>query len=583
MATAMKKASLQPEAAQRPVIRRARHIQREWLGRLAAMVPTVEQRLRIFVAATLLLIMAAIFVAMLWMCDGRLIYSLDDPYISLSLGWHIGHGHYGINAVEAASPSSSILYPLVLAAFAWASWQEWVPLVVNTAAAVATGAMLATAMCRYGVVTRMSEVVRGVALVVVLCVAIDTVGLVFTGLEHSLHVLTCIVLVLGLARALEDGRVPVSLIVAIVLVPLWRFEGIALAILTVAALAMTRHVRAAMLALAGVAATIAAYMAVMHSLGLPLLPSSVLSKSLAASRLVDGGLGPIGFLRLVLTDAVSRLGGEAIPVVLLTLAAVAHPLLRAKRHTASDDLSWSIFEEAAFVGVVAGTLIAQLLFGGWASFARYEDYAVATGVAGAMVLWHREIGRIFRRESTISYRFALLVPLCIGSCYVLATLLTPLASREIYRQQFQMHRFVVDFYQRPVGVNDLGLVSYRNPNYVLDLLGLGSELARQARTRGEAGPAWLDRLTRDRNIGLVMVYDKWFGSKIPSTWRRVAVLRSSRNAVGAFDSAVVFYATSSAAAATALDALRAFKPHLVRGSSLSILDGDHARNATTGR
>ena len=51
----------------------------------------------------------------LYLTDGRLVYTLDDPYIALKLANVVLGGGYGINASEHCSPSSSILYPLMLA------------------------------------------------------------------------------------------------------------------------------------------------------------------------------------------------------------------------------------------------------------------------------------------------------------------------------------------------------------------------------------------------------------------------------------------------------------------------------------
>src|SRR4051812_10496801 len=48
------------------------------------------------------------------MSQGRLIFTLDDPYIHLSLAETIASGGYGVNSGEFSSPSSSILYPLLL-------------------------------------------------------------------------------------------------------------------------------------------------------------------------------------------------------------------------------------------------------------------------------------------------------------------------------------------------------------------------------------------------------------------------------------------------------------------------------------
>ena len=53
------------------------------------------------------------------LADGHLIYTLDDPYIHLAVARNILLGGYGVNATEFSSPSSSILWPWLLAVSEW--------------------------------------------------------------------------------------------------------------------------------------------------------------------------------------------------------------------------------------------------------------------------------------------------------------------------------------------------------------------------------------------------------------------------------------------------------------------------------
>jgi len=66
---------------------------------------------------------------------GAFVYSLDDPYIHLALARSILHGTYGLNPGELSAPSSSILWPFLLAPFALlpAPMFELVPLAANAA------------------------------------------------------------------------------------------------------------------------------------------------------------------------------------------------------------------------------------------------------------------------------------------------------------------------------------------------------------------------------------------------------------------------------------------------------------------
>jgi hypothetical protein len=158
-----------------------------------------------------------------------------------------------------------------------------------------------------------------------------------------------------------------------------------------------------------------------------------------------------------------------------------------------------------------------------------------------------------------------------GRYYLMAEVATPVASLGIYEQHYQMHRFAADFYKQPVGVNDLGWVSYRNPNYVLDLWGLGSEEARTMRTAAASDPAWLGRLVAAHKVAVAMIYDEWFPGQIPASWRKIAVLKAARRITAAFDT-VSFYATSADAAPAALAALRDFGRTLPAGTSLTLTD-----------
>ena len=57
------------------------------------------------------------FVSIMMLNSGLLVYTLDDPYIHLALAENIKQGHYGINISEFSAPSSSPLWPFILAPF----------------------------------------------------------------------------------------------------------------------------------------------------------------------------------------------------------------------------------------------------------------------------------------------------------------------------------------------------------------------------------------------------------------------------------------------------------------------------------
>src|ERR1700710_3008863 len=54
--------------------------------------------------------------ATLIVTQGQMAYVIEAPYVHLTLAQQILHGHYGLIPGESAAPSSTILYPFLLAA-----------------------------------------------------------------------------------------------------------------------------------------------------------------------------------------------------------------------------------------------------------------------------------------------------------------------------------------------------------------------------------------------------------------------------------------------------------------------------------
>lgn len=85
---------------------------------------------------------------------GTLIYTLDDPYIHIDLARQIFAGHYGINPGEFSAPSSSVLWPFILAPFTpLGPVQLWLPLVLNVLFSFLTFSLLSQRLQDAGVCT----------------------------------------------------------------------------------------------------------------------------------------------------------------------------------------------------------------------------------------------------------------------------------------------------------------------------------------------------------------------------------------------------------------------------------------------
>lgn len=504
-----------------------------------------------------LVLMGLTLAAILYLNDGLFTYSLDDPYIHLALAENIAKLHYGINAHEYSSPASSILWPFLLAPFALSAFGAWVPLLISAAATVPATILLQRLLGQaFGEAFPRGEG-RRAALAAALALGLNFVGLAFTGMEHSLQVLLALMLAHGLVVEARERRLVWWLAAAIVLGPAVRYENAALSLAALLYLAARGWGREALGLGFAAALPLALFSLFLNGLGLDWLPSSVLVKKGVlpqAGGVGEDGPGLIDLGRLVRSIRYND-------NVLKALAVLAALGLLGRRDQAGERL---------LAGVALFVLLAHIVLADVWRWPRYENYAMAA--AGALILYrHRAlIARVARRVP--GWLTGLAVAAGIGLLFPIDlkyTALTPLAANNIYEQQYQMHRFVTEFYRGPVAVNDLGWVAYRNDRYVLDLWGLAD--AEAARERLSQTPGWMGRVTARRGIDLAMIYERWLGRFVPPGWAPVARLELGRWRVTPADRVVTFYATRPEAAAGLRELLAAFAATLPAGAKLELV------------
>jgi len=454
---------------------------------------------------------------------GHFSYALDDPYIHLAQAEGIAGGHYGVSPHEPAAPSSSIVWPYLLAPFARFAVGHYVPLVLSIAASLATlaicSAIVSRALARLEYARRHMMVAVGVALLIP---AMNLIGLTFSGMEHSVQVFMAALVVFGLIREQETGRVSWWLALAVVVGPLIRYENLSLTLPTLVYFAWRRHVAALLYTGAAVGAALIGFSLYLHSLGLGILPTSITAKS-----------GPISSAHRVgaLIWSIQRNLGSRQGAILS--AGFVLLLLGAWSGRDARDRALGLWGAAAIIPHVT---VGQ--FGSW--FPRYEIYLWTSTILTLLYVYRDWIGRTVEHLTLGRFSAAvsiLVVLLCMP--YLAPLVFSPLASNNIYEQQYQMHRFVTEYYRGPVAVNDLGWVSYRNEEFVLDLRGLASKEAFGLSRRRDM--EWLDELAARHDVHLAMVYKRWF-REIPDSWIPVGELILGRPRVTPAYHIVTFYA-----------------------------------------
>lgn len=489
--------------------------------------------------------------AVLWRTGGSFTYTLDDPYIHLALSEQIRSLHYGLDPGEVSTPSSSVAWPFLLAIPAGTPLHAGTPLLLGYLATLASGWLLLRlgGILAPGAAERRPVVTALLAAAPVL--ALNWAGVVFTGMEHAAHVTATLAVGVGLVEVAVRRAVPWELVAGLVAGPLLRYEGLAVTAAAAVVLFRWGFRRTALLAPLAAVLPLAAFSAVALANGLDPLPSSVLMKSDVA-----GGDGPpLAAVEAGLREA----SGHLLFVVLagfLLVDALAGAGRRARRRP------------TALHGYALAVLAAHAVLGRFGWFSRYELYAYA---AVLPVVAFLVAGRL-RRPARLGQRSWLVAAaaLAVLGClpYVSATLRVPAAAENIHLQQAQMARFAAEHWRGPVAVNDIGLVGYESADPVLDLWGLASEQAREARAAGD-DPAWMARLAGERGVGLAMIYDEesWFPA-LPPSWEPVAVLVLDQPRVTVGGREVTFLATSPDAVARLRDELRRFARTLPDGAHL---------------
>jgi len=473
---------------------------------------------------------------------GAFAYPLDDVYIHLAMAETIFQGGYGVNPGEAASASSSILYPLLMLPVFGAKLQLWQPLIVNALGVVLCGALWGAGIAR-------AQLARSLAVLLAVAgpLALNLAGVGYTGMENSLHVAASMATVLGLWTFLRKERVSALLILGVFFAPLIRLEGLALSGLACGVLVLRGRSLAGIGLGAATLAPVLGFAAFLHGLGLPIVPGSVIAKV----ELVGHDLGPAKRLLLGLLVNVQPLSGRLLAagtVVCLLLPLVAPPMRREGR-----GIMLYVLGLAGAAHLVGGQM-------GWMH--RYEIYILSSQALG-LALVSGGLGTALRLPLQMGLMIGLFTaalafwPLLIGRY-----LWNP---RAVYLQQEQMSRFAKDWWKGPVAVNDLGFVAWQNPDYVLDLFGLGSREALTLRL-DDPKPGWAVPLFQKHGVKFAMIYDSWMrdalgpdvvplGELVLDDWR--ASLGGKR---------VSFYALDPSVAPRLRELLAEFAPTLPPGA-----------------
>jgi hypothetical protein len=500
--------------------------------------------------------------------SGHLVFALDDPYIQMAMAKNfVLHGVWGITRFGFTSASSSPLWTFLIAVtYLLFGVSETSPFYLS---------LLSAALMLWAAysVLRWYELspkrTFWVLLILIFFTPLPT--LICIGSEHPLHAALTILLTFLAARLLSDDSAATArrdLIFLLALAPVLtvvRYEGMFL-ILVISALFFLRgRWRTGLAVGAAGFSSVLLYGAIGLAKGWSWLPSSILLKGYfprfdSLGSALDSVFGP-GYGNI---KAAPHLGALVAASLFLALCAFD------KRQGFWDSRH---VMTAIFVPIT----LAHLQFCRVALFFRHESYLVALGIVviaaqSADLLPEKLFGTpgdralVPKRVAALALAAFLVYPCLVRAGAALIYL--PLASKNIYEQQYQMARFIERYYQdSTVALNDIGAVNFLADVHCLDLWGLGNYKVTELRLRHEYHTPDILRLSRNNGVKVAMVYDDWYAGEIgglPHEWVWVGRWTLLDNVVAGGDT-VSIYAVDETETLPLMQKLREFSASLPKG------------------
>lgn len=537
---------------------RSRTLDRAARGRALSAV----WRLTLASVAAYLALTAAVTVKALLLDDGHLVYTLDDPYINLALArtWLSAHT-IGIWPGDFAPATSSLLWTaLVTLCAAVVGLHQALPFVLDVASCLlllwlfwwgsvgvgsgpAAPAPRPVAWWWYGAAALLPLVGH-------------LPGLTLSGLEHPLHAALTIAYTVALFRVTQRAASPwrSGLYLLALLLPLVRLEGAFAVGVGALVLLGRRRVWPALGTLAvGALPTVALGVYSLRHGGM-FLANSIVVKAVPAANLQGWWNHLVAQFQMNVTI------DPSLRAVIFVAAIWLYFGWRARRRAAIEEAFY-------FLGLTA----LHLLFGDTGSFDRYEAYLIILALFFFVRhTWPRSIANplaMLRKEAALGAGLACFVLFGFGWNKVQDYLATPLATNNIYEQQYQMARFIAEYYPHgAIVANDVGLTSYRAGGPFTDLAGLGTtEIARLVRRPGgrmSLTPDEIEPILQRNGADVIVIYPDWFAPTLYLDWYPVASWTIGKQQVTPAFTTVTFFAHTASQFPTLHARLRAYQPQL---------------------
>jgi len=492
----------------------------------------------------------------------HLVYSLDDAYIHMSISKNLAiYGVWGVSSHEFSPSSSSLIWTVLLAAvYYFFSPNEFTPFIFNLIPALLILLSVYIILKKYGIIN-----IYYLSAVLILMIFLPPLPpLIFTGLEHVMHILITILFIYIASESLSGiySRKNIWLAATLsVLLPVIRYEGIVIVTGFCFLLFLQKKWLASFFVLIFSLLPVFIFGISSISHGWSFFPNSLLLKASLPDVYSVGDF--LGFI--------SVLGGSFLPGLKLYIfiAGFFAVVLIVSIYMLYKSPSWLKSRNFNLTALFLFNIALYLVYSrsGWSY--RYQSFIISLSIFVLSVILYKYFSgySTAAKWKKILVRSGAAVVILVFGVYGIKLMKdVPTTTRNIYEQQYQMGMFLKDYYKgSAVALNDIGTSNYFAGIKCIDLWGLSNmEISKQRRT-GNFNEQSIREITLKNNVRIAIVYDSWFeedGSLIlPREWIKAGEWKISDNII-AGDDVVSFYAVNTAEESELIKNLKLFSGKL---------------------
>lgn len=502
--------------------------------------------------------------------QNHFVYTLDDAYIHMSLAKNLAlYDVWGVTKYEFTSCSSSLLWTLMLA-FIYQIFRpnQLSPLILN----IVFASMLIVSTY---LILKKNNIKKYLILTILICLIFLTPlpPLMFTGLEHVLHIWISILFIYLASLELSDNsknKKRLSLIIFLaMLLPMIRYEGIIITLFTALFLTIRRKPLSSFLLFTSSFLPIFIFGLISVKNGWSFFPNSLLLKGNLPDVVSLSDF--INFLIIILKYITSN--NILFLFIIISVILILFLILL------FGEFRFLHYNSTYLILLFITNLILYSFYSksGWSY--RYQSFIIALYIVSISLILNKDFQLNFRKRLFVNNLIFIIFIFIPFSFFVYQginlMMKTPQSSTNIYEQQYQIGQFLSRYYQEQgVALNDVGAANYFADIRCLDLWGLSNIEISKKRRFNDYGQSDIREMSLKNDIKIAILYDSWFekinGTLIPKEWIKVGEWRILNNVI-AGDDKVSFYAINKQLALDLIKALKSFYsevPKTVRQSGI---------------